>query len=293
MSAMTQRQTRESGQDKLQAALKALEQGVEAITDSGEFRRYLTMMARLHQYSSSNAMLIMTQRPDATTVAGYRRWQQLGRQVRKGEKGLVILAPVVRKADDEGDDTTKVVAGFRITTVFDVSQTDGDDLPEPPTAEAIKSATDKGGELVHRLEAWLSTQDVLVEVGECGNAHGYYQPGARRIVLSPGIMGTDHQAKTLCHEAAHYVAGHRGYMSRGDCETIAEASAFCVLSHFGLDTSSYSFGYVAGWAQDGDVLKHNLEAIRRTAHDIIAALETSDQDNDCASACPERAVEAS
>ena len=292
MTAMTQRQMRKSGQDKLQTTLKALEEGVEAITDSGEFKRYLAMMARFHHYSSNNVLLIMTQRPDATMVAGYKRWQQLGRQVMKGEKGLMILAPLVRKKDDERDDPARVVAGFRVASVFDVSQTDGDPLPKPPAAEAITRATDKGMELVRRLEAWLSTQDVLVEVGECGNAHGYYQPGARRIVLSPAILGSDHQAKTLVHEAAHYVAKHRGSTTPEDAESVAEGSAYVVCSHFGIETSTFSFGYISGWARDKAVLRRNLQAIQRTASAIIQALESSQDDHGCHSACAEMAVAA-
>ena len=273
MTATTQMHTRGNGHDKLHAALKALEEGVEAITDSGEFRRYLTMMARFHHYSSNNVMLIMTQRPDATMVAGYRRWQQLGRQVQKGEKGLVILAPVVRKTDDEGDDSARVIAGFRVATVFDVSQTDGDPLPEPPVAEAIRAATDQGAELYRHLEQWLTSEGVIVEIAECGDAHGFYQPGARRIVLSPGILGSDHQAKTLVHEAAHHVAQHRGSTTPEDAESVAEGSAYVVCSHFGVETSGYSFGYISGWARDKAVLRRNLEAIQRTASAIIQGLE--------------------
>lgn len=235
-------ETKPTTNDKMQRTMQLLEDGVGAILDSESFKRYLRCMSRFHSYSAGNIALIMTQRPDATMVAGYRRWQQLGRQVRKGEKGLMILAPVVRKTEDEGDDSARMVAGFRVATVFDIGQTEGDPLPEPPAAEAIRTASDRGAELVRRLEAWLVTEDVIVEVGECGSAHGFYQPGARRIVLSPEIIGTDHQAKTLVHEAAHFIAGHRGYMPRDECETVAEASAFCVLSHFDVDVSSYSLG---------------------------------------------------
>lgn len=174
--------------------------------------------------------------------------------------------------------------------MFALEQTEGDDLPEPPAAEAIRTATDRGAELYRRLERWLTSEGVTVEVGECGNAHGYYQPGTRRIVLSPGIVGTDHAVKTLCHEAAHYIAGHRGYMPRDECETVAEASAFCVLSHYDLDTASYSFPYISAWSQDAEVLKRNLEGVRKTAHHIIAALEASQEEDECDSACPERAV---
>ncbi len=271
----TKKQARGDSRDKVQAALKTLEAGVATITDSDAFKRYLSMMAKLHSYSSGNVMLIMTQHPDATMVAGYKRWQQLGRQVKRGEKGIAILAPLSRKVSDDTEDATTVITGFRVATVFAFEQTEGDPLPEPPAAEAIRTATDKGAELYRRLEQWLRTQDVLVEIGECGSAHGYYQPGARRIVLAPQIIGTDHQAKTLVHEAAHHVAQHRGSTSPEDAESVAEGAAFVVCNRFGIETSGYSFGYISGWARDKAVLRRNLDAIQRTASAIIQGLESS------------------
>jgi antirestriction protein ArdC len=232
-------------------------------------------MSRFHAYSANNIALILAQCPSASRVAGYRRWLELGRQVKRGEHGISALAPVTRKIEDDADESTRVVSGFRLATVFDVSQTDGDALPEPPTAEAIRTATDKGVELYRRLEQWLRTRDVLVEVGECGSAHGYYQPSARRIVLAPQIIGTDHQAKTLAHEAAYHVAQHRGSTSPEDAESVAEGAAFVVCSHFGIETSAYSLAYISGWARDKAVLRRNLEAIQRTASAIIQGLESS------------------
>lgn len=261
--------------EKLQAALKTLEQGIESIVDSDGFRRYLACMSKFHSYSWGNICLILAQCPEASHVAGYKRWQELGRQVRKGEKGIVILAPLTRKVTQPGaEETSSVVVGFRVTHVFDIAQTEGEPLPKPPIAEAIRTNTDTGEELYRCLEQWLVSEAVSVEIGQCGSANGYYQPGTKRIVLSARIQGTDQATKTLAHEAGHYVADHRGFMPREDAETVAEAAAYCVLSYFGLDSSEYSFPYISCWAEDQSVLKRNLEAIQRTADLILDGLDT-------------------
>lgn len=266
-------ESKQTTSDKMQRTMQLLEDGVAAILDGESFKRYLRCMSRFHSYSAGNITLIHAQCPNAIRVAGYRRWQELGRQVRKGEKGIAILAPMTRKVSDDTEDPTRVVAGFRVATVFDIGQTDGEPLPEPPAAEAIRIATDQGAELYRRLEAWLIAEGVSIEVGECGSAHGYFQPAARRIVLSPRIAGSDHQTKTLVHEAAHFVAKHRGSTTPEDAESVAEGVAFVVCSRFGIETSAYSLGYISGWAQDKAVLRRNLEAIQRTASAIIQGLE--------------------
>ncbi len=269
----TDAQPRPSGQEKVAQALRRLEEGTGAILDSDSFRRYLQVMSRFHSYSWGNVMLIHAQMPTATRVAGYRRWQELHRQVRKGEKGLLILAPVTRKIGDEEDEPSRAVVGFKAAHVFDVTQSDGEDLPEPPAAEAIKASTEPGQELYRRLLDLAGKLGLTVRIGDTGEAHGVYSPATGTITLHERIVGTDHAPKTLSHEIGHHLAEHRGWSQKEDAESVAEGAAFVVTSHYGIDSSSYSFGYVAGWAQDRPILKRNLGAIQKVASEIISTLE--------------------
>lgn len=294
MKAIAQGQTRDCSQDKVQTALKAMEQGVEGVTTSEGFKRYLSTMAKFHSYSWGNVLLILAQRPDATHVAGYKRWQQLGRQVRKGERGIVILAPITRKVGDEDvGETTTITCGFRATHVFDISQTDGDALPEPPRAQLIERGTDTGRWLWERLSSWLNSQGVLVDFGDLNGPLGGLYPVTSRIIIDRRLAGTDHATKTLAHECARFVARHTNATSREDAETVAEAAAFVICDHYGIDTDEYSFAYVAGWAKDSTVLRRNLAAVQNAAHTVITAMENPDLCRQYASEAPDMAVGAS
>ena len=271
-------EAKERAQERMQQALGLLEAGIAAILDSESFAGYLRAMARFHRYSAHNVALILAQNPDATHVAGYRAWQQLGRQVRKGEKGLVILVPLVSRVKGDGDAEAdepdeRVVTRFGVGYVFDIAQTDGEPLPEPPAVEAIAGATDRGAALWEALAGWLTAQGVALEVRDCGRPNGSYAPATRTIVVHERLVGTDQATKTLAHEAAHFVAEHRCSLPREDAETVAEGAAYVVLHHFGLDTSGYSFPYVARWAEDKAVLRRNLEAIREVAAAIVEGVQ--------------------
>lgn len=273
-------------QERLSDALASLEDGVAGIVDGPSFAAYLRTMARFHQYSARNVALIHAQRPDASRVAGYRAWQALGRQVRKGEQGIRILAPrrrSVADGDTPADERVEVVTGFGVATVFDISQTDGDPLPAPPAPAALAGSSDTGVWLAGRLAAVLVAEGVRVSRADTGRANGFYVPRLRRVVLHRDLDG-DQAVKTLAHETAHHIAETRAVaghdLSRADAETIAEGAAYVVLHHVGLNAGGYTFAYVARWAEDRAVLARNLEAIRRTAHIIIAALEDE-------TACPD------
>ncbi len=270
-------EAKERAQERMQQAMALLEDGIAAILDGDSFAGYLRAMSRFHHYSAHNVALILAQNPDATRVAGYRAWQQLGRQVRKGEKGLVILVPLVSRVKGDGDTEAdeqdeRVVTRFGVGYVFDVAQTDGEPLPDPPAVEAITGATDRGAALWEALVEWLTVQGVGVEVADCGQANGSYAPATRTIAVHERLISTDQATKTLAHEAAHFVADHSGLVAREDAETVAEGAAYVVLHHFGLDTGGYSFPYVARWAEDKGVLRRNLEAIRATAGALITGL---------------------
>jgi hypothetical protein len=175
-------------------------------------------------------------------------------------------------AETEEDEDRVLVRGFGTATVFDIAATSGPAAPEPPPVEPIEGASDLGMRLFVDLLDYLETQGVPVSREELPHANGYWDPLARSIGLGTHIDG-DQATKTLTHETAHMVAGHTIGMNDRDVETVAESSAFVVLSHYGIESRGYSFPYVARWAQDRAVLKRNLEAIQQVSHTIITDLE--------------------
>ncbi len=268
--------TPKQGSDQLQTALQLLEAGIDHLLDSESFATYLRTVSRFHSYSFGNIALILAQRSDATQVAGYRTWQTLERQVRRGERAIKILVPHrVRVVDTTGEDSEPSyrLVGWGVGSVFDISQTDGKSLPQPPVVEVLASTSDAGAQVYRALETYMTAQGIQVVRKSTAPANGWYSPHEREIAVSDTLQ-TDAAAKTLAHEAAHFVAEHRGLEPREHVETIAESTAFVVMHHFGIDTGSYSFGYVATWAKDRKVLQHNLDTIQKTAHQLIQGLES-------------------
>jgi len=250
-----------------------LEAAVEHIQDSETFREYLLMQSRFHTYSWKNALLIMAQKPDATRVARYDNWKKLDRQVKKGEKGIKVFYPMLRKQRNEQGKEEEVLTGFGIGNVFDVLQTEGKPLPDVHIPEL---EGDEGGVLLGKLEGLAHRQGVRVrhlpppEPGS--HTMGSYDPLTRTIDLhaSSQLQVT----KTLAHELAHHFAGHKpDQQAQPEQETIAEASAYVVCSHFGLDTGARSFPYVAVWAKEKQVLKNALGTIQKIASTMIRGLE--------------------
>jgi antirestriction protein ArdC len=264
-----------SSEDRLAATLRTRDEGIASILASDSFAQYLSVMSRFHHYSFGNIMLVLAQRPEATQVAGYRSWQRLGRQVRKGEQGIRILVPHRRVVElEEGEETT-VVRSFGIGSVFDITQTDGNPLPKPLAAREIREVTDAGAALYGALEAYVTAHGITVVREELTRGYGYYAPARRQIGIDSRIT-SDQATKTLAHETAHAVADHRAGIARVDAETVAESAAYVVLSRYGIDSSDYSFPYVARWAEDRDVLTRNLAAIQQTSHAIISGIEERD-----------------
>ncbi|MCH8007544.1 MAG: hypothetical protein IIC91_01640 [Chloroflexi bacterium] len=252
-----------------------LAQGVAALRDSEEFKRYLDVAARFHSYSFGNQILIGMQCPDASRVAGYRTWQGMGRQVRKGEKGIRILAPRPWKEHRDGCvrgkcDCPDGGVGFATVSVFDVSQTDGDDLP----AITTDLAGDDAG-LWAGLASITSEEKLELDTDpdhNHGGAHGYYAPRDSRIWVDMKRPPA-HRAATLAHELAHYFTND-DKPCREEGEIIAESVAYIVLGHFGIDAGDYSFGYLASWdTDDAKQFKAQLGQIQKTAATIIDRLE--------------------
>ena len=279
-------------EEELQQTLQRLEEGVEEIFTSGKYMEYLTVMSRFHNYSFNNCMLIAWQRPDATLVAGYRAWQdKFGRHVKKGERGIRILSPIVVKGklpEDEQHDTgdpdaekaeAKRLVGFRLATVFDVSQTEGRDLPSMGVDELQGDV----GEFETVMDAIGKISKYPISFEEIsGGAKGFFSHAdPKRIVIQEG-MPQAQTLKTAVHELAHSVMHDfepedksRPLPDRTTREVQAESVAFVVSNWLGLDTSDYSFGYIASWSSGKEIseLRASLDDVRLASHGIIDGIE--------------------
>lgn len=273
--------------------LDDLEQGIRNVFDSENYKHYLNVMARFHTYSYNNSMLIAMQYPEASMVAGYHAWRNnFHRTVRHGEHGIEILAPcpyVVEKEVDKVDpDTHQPVLGrngkpirervqvtipaFKVVKVFDISQTEGEDLPT-----LVTPLKDDVADYQEFKKAIERISPVPVEFADIkGSANGYYAPKAGKIVIQSD-MGELQTIKTMIHELSHSLLHDKEDMERDrrSEEVEAESIAYTVCRHYGLDTSDYSFGYLANWSSGRDIreLKKSIHTIQTTASDIIKQLD--------------------
>ena len=250
-------------------ALERLHAGVRELLDSKAWQEALRFKTKFYQYSFNNALLIYLQRPDASLVAGYRRWQELGRQVRKGETGIAILAPIVRRVEDE-----KQVVGFRSARVFDVSQTDGEPLPEVPQPVLLTDDGEAVREALVRAEAFAVARDFPVAYQELrGTALGSFSVTKRVIKVRPDLPPLQ-TLKTLVHELAHGLmhAAPNADDKRHLVELEAESCAFLVLHELGLDTSRYTFPYLANWAEHPDELLRAGEKAAKVAAAVLGEI---------------------
>lgn len=251
---------------------RATEQLVTALQagHSEALTSYLKAIGRFHRYSLCNVMLIASQKPNASYVAGFRTWNALGRFVKKGEKGIMILAPIVRRtADDEEErkEASRNIAGFRAAYVFDISQTDGKELPQIGLVEGDPCSY--GG----KLRRFATEQGISVEYSEdIAPARGTSYGG--RIAILPGQSEAE-EFSTLAHELAHELL-HRGdrraSTNKQIRETEAEATAFVVCQAVGLQTGSAAADYIQLWNGDVQVLTESLGFIRQAASQMLEAL---------------------
>lgn len=259
---------------------KQLETGVKNVFDSEKYKDYLSFMSKFYHYSINNSMLIWMQKPDATLVAGYQTWaKKFKRQVKKGEKGIRILAPcprkmtkVVRNQFGDLEEVEVNFTTFKATTVFDISQTDGDEVPE--MCKALDGTVENFDELFKRLTE-ISPVPVAFEDIKNG-AHGYFSHADNKIYLNNG-MSQLQTIKTLIHEISHAVLHADEDGKKEDRETKevqAESVAFAVCAMLGIDTSEYSFEYVAGWSKGKEAkeLTSSMEVIRTTASELYEKL---------------------
>lgn len=286
---------------KVKEITERLEAGVKDLFESERYQNYLKAMSKFHDYSLNNTLLIVMQKPDASLVAGYTTWQrEFERQVKKDEKGIKIFAPAHRKIQKEqpitDPDTGQPVIGadgkpvmeqrevtiprYKVVSVFDLSQTEGREIPDI-AVDALTGGVEQYEDFFKALEQ-ASPVPVAFEKIESG-AHGYYHLEDKRIAIDEG-MSELQTVKTLIHEIAHAklhdidLNAPREEQNRADRRTReveAESVAFTVCQHFGLDTSDYSFGYIAGWSSGKDIkeLKASLETIRTTANELITEID--------------------
>jgi antirestriction protein ArdC len=251
-----------------QDAREQLERAVEALSRSAGWQAWIRTRAAFRRYSLHNTILIAMQRPDAIRVAGYRAWQKLGRQVLRGEKGISIFAPMTYKEKDcDGDQTDDVRTFFRVVHVFDVSQTAGDPLPEPPR-EPITGDSHTG--LLPRLEAYASGIGYSVAYEPTGSAaFGYCDEAAHRIVVVPD-QPANARVRTLIHELAHALGVGYAEYGRETAEVIVESAATIACASAGLDTSGESVPYIAGW---GDGTADTLREYAAKVDELAGELE--------------------
>ncbi len=277
---------------KLEAAHGELEAGVASLTGSEQWAAFLRTASRFHRYSLNNQILIWLQNPAATVVAGYQRWQELGYQVRKGESGLRIFRPTKRRVtEDEAREAghpelagSYRVVGFALTSVFDVAQTDpieGKAQPlDGPSAQLLDGEAPAG--LQEALEAQVAAAGFTFERGTPASpgANGTTTWATRRVIVRDDVSDAQ-AAKTSVHELAHILLGHEhtdDTRARGEVE--AESVAYVVAGYAGLDTSSYSLGYVAGWAESGkeaEAVRETAERVLTVAGQIVAGLDGEEE----------------
>lgn len=252
-----------------------LETGVKAVFTSENYKNYLDFLGKFHSYSLNNTLLIWVQCPGATHVAGYTTWQKkFKRQVRKGEKSIKILAPcphsiTVKETDDDGSEVEHVKkwTSYKPVSVFDISQTEGPDVPT--ICKELSGAMDNYAELMDKLKG-VSPVPVTFEDIKDGS-HGYYHTVEKRIAIKAG-MSERQTIKTTVHEIAHSLlhSKEQDKVDRDTAEVQAESVAYVVCNALGMDTSEYSFGYVAGWgSKDAKELMASMDTIKKAAQTII------------------------
>lgn len=262
--------------DKMKEIMIKLEKGVREIYESDKFQDYLKVLSRFHHYSYTNCELIALQNPKATLVAGFNAWKMMNRYVKKGEKGIKIVCPITLKKEVEENGEKKEIAvpSYKIGYVYDITQTGGHDIPSY-IVEEIKGKVDDYEKIRKAIINCVPANVSFEEIKETYN--GYYDANAKKIVVKSS-MDEIMQIKTLLHETAHcllHESDQENKRDRAQREVEAESVAYVVCNWLGLDTSEYSFKYVAGWSSDkkNSELKESLETIRNKSDEIIEEIK--------------------
>jgi antirestriction protein ArdC len=266
--------------EALKQAHERLTQAVESIVTGDDWKRMLKVASNFHRYSFNNHLMIFLQRPDATVVAGFNRWKSLGRFVKKGEKGIAIFAPCKYKTKVEDDDgkekSFQQIRGFRVVHVFDISQTEGDDLPDLEAVRPKLLDADAPEGIWDALVSQANTAGFEVIRNRRGSENGYCDFSSKQIAVRPDV--TPAQAvKTLIHELGHALLhGEELPKSKEVAEVEVESVAYIVCDAIGLDSGDYSFAYVARWS-DGfaELVKDTAERVIGCAKQILEGLEVA------------------
>ena len=277
-------------QNKDMAGLsRHLKEGIKEFLDSDKYKDYLTKMSQLNNYSNRNLRLILAQNPEARQVASFKQWKEnFGRYVKKGEKALRIFKPMTKIKKDENNQpildkngTPETVTFFGLVPVFDVSQTEGKEMPK--AAEVKEQLTDLDyANLYRALMAIAKENDVSVRFEEMeNNKHGYYSAPENQIVLRSNEMNKAQIIKTFLHEMAHAELHHadnpqKENLTRSTAELQAESVAYVVSSYYGIDTSEYSFNYLSGWSADKETLadlEAQLDIVQQEAKSLMVRMD--------------------
>lgn len=282
--------------EKINKIQKEVDQAIERMFQNGEFQRFLEVTSKFPKYSLNNIIMIVSQNPDATLVMGYKKWQELGRQVQKGEKAIKIFAPLFRKEslpkidpktqepifDEKGNpvmEKRETLYGFKLVNVFDISQTKGkelfnihklmqEDLKEDHHIQSLYK------NFMHYLNKKIEVKE---EILENPNVKGYYNPIKHHIRVNASVENTSMKFKILIHEYAHSLLHHKESdmknLPRGHMEAQAEAVAFIVSKYYGLDTEAYSSGYIATWSKDIKLAKQAMKEIQHVANGVIQEID--------------------
>lgn len=255
-----------------------IDDGINQVKNSVGWTKYLKTMSQFHRYSFNNLMLIMLQKPDASLVAGYVDWtKKFKRQVKRGAKAIHILRPnpknfTVKTEDEDGKETEKIVKKmfFKPCSVFDISDTEGEEIPT--ICNELKGTVEEYEKL---FQAMMDISICPVEFEDIKNgAKGYYNKAEDRIAIQEG-MSQIQNCKTICHEMTHSRLHKDSDLDRNTKETEAESVAFVVCNHFGIDTSDYSFEYLASWSSaENKELKASIKRISETAKEMIDLIES-------------------
>ena len=287
-------ESREKQAEQFKEITDKLEQGVSDVFSSDNYKQFLDTMAKFPRYSVNNNILIMMQKPDAQMCQSFTGWKEMGRFVKKGEKGIKILAPAPytiqreqTKLDDRGNpmldkdgepimESVEIkVNAFKVVSTFDVSQTEGKELPTLGVDE-LTGGVDGYGTFMEALKEVCPVPMTFENIE--GGAKGFYSQTEKRIAIQEG-MSEAQTVKTAIHEMAHQklhaIENHGPKQTRGSKEVEAESVAYTVCQHYGIDTSDYSFSYVAGWWEGKEMreLRASLDTIRRAASEMITAID--------------------
>ncbi|MGB4590235.1 MAG: ArdC-like ssDNA-binding domain-containing protein [Clostridiaceae bacterium] len=256
-------------------AYEKLQEVLKHINSNESWLQYLSFQSKFYSYSFHNTVLIYSQNPNASYVCGYRKWQTLDRYVKKGEKSLKILAPMMYRSNEiEDDDDLKRLHGFRLVSVFDLAQTDGSDEHLPILVTGLRSTVEGEESLYNTI---LNYIDIPVEEVPELDSKGRYYIANPRIEIRASLSFVQ-RIKTLIHEFAHHIHQTRCFADEGHdiCEVIAESTAFIVCNVLGLDTTDYSAGYIESWSKDKKSLESVADKIQKISHEIISLISDSE-----------------